>query len=934
MHISGTFLNSKIAKRIALVIFLATFIPTVLITWLTHQTINDLTRETAHKKLVETSKNYALSSFSNLTFARTALVDFADLINTDLKGIQSQHKLSSQIFTSLKLLNEDSSILDESGKSLYPTVDLQKKILANSKKIASNTVQLLILDRKNSDITPVIVLILKIQNARNAKQILVGEINPDFLWGKKSDYPSDVNVCVYQIQEDAKIKLFCSLNDQSKSVNKSLLENFGNWELFLKAEFKDDSWSFVTTRQYESVKNVFGFSSANGYLGVAISSLLFVALLSLIQIRRTMVPLEKLLKSTRNISKGDFTPVQVSQNNEFGELADSFNMMSGHIKQQLETLQALADIDQEIVSKLNVDLLLKKVIKRINQILPNEAIGIAQLINEENSVAICHVVTSTKETLASTVLHISRDEVEIIKTIQNGEVKCFSSESKLVYEQFIAALGGRHHWILPIFWQSRLCAFMSIGSDTSFNQTDPKLHEIREISTRVGIAISAQSHEEKLLLQAQYDNLTGLPNRILLHERINEAIESSNKNSTKFWVAFLDIDKFKFINDSFGHKIGDKLLFDISRRIEKVLNSNDTVARFGGDEFIVLLQIYMDEDKSMQVLEQLMQEIKKVVSIDGKEMVTTCSIGVSTFPAHGTSPETLITNADIAMYQAKERGRNNIQAFTPSMSEIASARIRMETFLRNALAQNEFSVCYQPKVNLKTKKITGMEALIRWNSKEIGSVRPFEFIPLAEESGLIIPIGEWVLKTACEQAVAWRTAGYGDILMSVNISARQFTHKNLIHSITKVLEMTQMDAQFLELEITESLIMDDIEDALELLNQIKSIGVQLSIDDFGTGYSSLAYLKKLPVNTLKIDKTFIDDIVLNTDEVPIVAAIIGLAKNLKFKVVAEGVESKEQLEYLINHSCDEVQGYIFSKPKNASEIEAMLIINKTQEIFN
>jgi diguanylate cyclase (GGDEF)-like protein len=451
---------------------------------------------------------------------------------------------------------------------------------------------------------------------------------------------------------------------------------------------------------------------------------------------------------------------------------------------------------------------------------------------------------------------------------------------------------------------------------------------MRELASRIGIAISAQEREEQLLIQAQYDNLTGLPNRILLQDRLRQAIEHSGRTSNPMWVAFLDLDRFKFVNDSLGHEAGDNLLIEISKRLQQTIRDTDTVARFGGDEFIIILREQMDENLRMGILHRLIEAVATPIKLDEQEIVTTCSIGVAVYPSDGATPDILVKHADIAMYRAKELGKNNFQFFTQHMNEKVTERLRTETHLRRALELNEFLLLYQPKVDLDTKQIVGVEALIRWRSKELGFISPEQFIALAEETGLIVPIGEWVLRTACAQAVAWQKAGFGKLLMSVNLSIRQFRHANLIESISGILKETGLQASCLELELTESQVMNEYENSIKTLHDIKSLGIHLSIDDFGTGYSSLSYLKNLPLDTLKIDKSFIDEITIHSEESPIVASIISLARNLKLKVVAEGVESHEQVMYLISQGCNEIQGYYFSRPEPVEVLENMLRTRK------
>jgi diguanylate cyclase (GGDEF)-like protein len=464
-----------------------------------------------------------------------------------------------------------------------------------------------------------------------------------------------------------------------------------------------------------------------------------------------------------------------------------------------------------------------------------------------------------------------------------------------------------------------------IGSENTLNQDDHHWAEIRDLSNRIGIAMSLQKREELLFTQAHYDQLTGLPNRILLDDRLERAIERSQKTQLPTWVVFLDLDRFKYINDSMGHHWGDQVLIEVAKRLKQIVRETDTVARFGGDEFILVLEGDHSEEDMITALNRIIASIAEPLMVNQIQLILTCSVGVAASPTDGLNSTTLIKHADIAMYRAKELGKNNIQFFTESLNRKVAERIHIESLLRNALVNNEFVLHYQPKVDLTTMQVVGAEALIRWNSPELGFVSPIQFIHLAEETGLILQMGEWVIKTACEQAVAWQKAGYEKLIMSVNLSARQFNQTHLLHSIKEILAKTGLDPQYLELELTESIVMTDVTASLKVLHEIKSLGVKISVDDFGTGYSSLSYLKDLPLDTLKIDKSFTDDIILHTDKAPIVQTIIALAKNLNLKIVAEGVESYEQVLYLKNHGCDEMQGYYFSRPKLAHEIEPLLV---------
>jgi diguanylate cyclase (GGDEF)-like protein/PAS domain S-box-containing protein len=430
--------------------------------------------------------------------------------------------------------------------------------------------------------------------------------------------------------------------------------------------------------------------------------------------------------------------------------------------------------------------------------------------------------------------------------------------------------------------------------------------------------------EQRIHHIAHHDVLTGLPNRVLLQDRLTQAAAYANRSGNPLWVMLIDLDRFKFVNDSLGHKAGDLLLKTVAQRLQDSVRESDTVARLSGDEFVAILAEHPDAALSHEVTQRIMRAVAQPVLLDGKEFFVTCSIGVAVYDPDGTPAQRLIEHADIAMYRAKKMGRNNTQFYQPAMNEEALERVRIESALRNALERDEFVLHYQPQLDLQSGRVVGMEALIRWRHPELGMVAPCRFIALAEETGLIVPIGAWVLRTACAQAKAWHDAGHGALRIAVNLSPRQFSEPNLLASIDEVLRRTGLPPSCLEIELTEGLFMNDVALAVELLHKLKALGLALSIDDFGTGYSSFSYLRRFPIDVLKIDRSFVSDIA-DGDEAAIVASIIALAHNLKLRVIAEGVETAAQLDYLRRNGCDEMQGYYFSRPLPPDEFERMLI---------
>jgi diguanylate cyclase (GGDEF)-like protein len=434
-----------------------------------------------------------------------------------------------------------------------------------------------------------------------------------------------------------------------------------------------------------------------------------------------------------------------------------------------------------------------------------------------------------------------------------------------------------------------------------------------------------ESSADTLKHQTTHDALTRLPNRALLEDRLEQAISYADQYGRLMTVVFIDLDGFQLINDTLGHKAGDELLKIMAARLSGCLRSVDTLARTGGDEFaIVLYDQPGDGTEIGPALNELLEAIARPIQIGGQGVQLTGSLGVATYPADGTDADALLMNADAAMYRAKAAGRNNFQFYAAEMNGTNLEKLAQREDLRHAVERGEFYLEYQPQIEMGSGRVTGVEALIRWQHPEQGLVAPVQFIPLAEETGLIVPIGEWVLRTACFQTKAWQDAGLPAFSVSVNVSARQFKERTLIEQIARALRDSGLEARFLELELTESMVMEDLERALQSMQALRAMGVQFSIDDFGTGYSSLSALKRFPIARLKIDRAFVRDIPGDEEDKAIAKAIISLGHELNLKVIAEGVETEEQLEFLRTHGCDEMQGYLFSPPVSAAELPALI----------
>jgi len=500
------------------------------------------------------------------------------------------------------------------------------------------------------------------------------------------------------------------------------------------------------------------------------------------------------------------------------------------------------------------------------------------------------------------------------KLIKNNSIDVRGSDSKNWLGVPLKLTNGKTIGMIGI---------QSYDKDIFFTEEDLKI--LLFVSDQIAMAIKRKIDDIKIHKQAHYDQLTGLTNKALFHDRLEHAIDNANRHDEILSVLFIDLDNFKYVNDSMGHSAGDKLIKLIASRLEKCVRKGDTVSRWGGDEFTVLLPSIKRISGIYKLCNRILNESFTNVVIEGQELRITASIGIALYPQDGEDADKLISNADAAMYNSKNMGKNQYNLFKPKMNNDILERISFENGLFRAIEKEEFDLVYQPQILLEENKLIGFEALIRWYNPEKGVLAPYKFIPIAEETNLILPLGEWIINKVCQENKKWHDKGYNNLTCAVNISAKQFYQNNIIEIIENALKKSNLDPNFLELELTESVIMDDVDRAIKIFKKLKSMGIKLSIDDFGTGYSSLSYLKKFPIDTLKIDQSFISNLTKDSiNDITIANLVIDLGHKLGMQVIAEGVETQQQINFLTKYACDKIQGYIVSKPLKREDFEKLL----------
>ena len=651
------------------------------------------------------------------------------------------------------------------------------------------------------------------------------------------------------------------------------------------------------------------------YRNIIFSTLLFAVILGILLYATVSIfivtPLSRLNEAADQLALGDFSAVlPPDSGDELGRMVRAFSTMRDsrkHVESELTNLNA--SLETIVMARIAE---LRDSEAYIHAVLDNVNEGIIVIEETGNIISFNPAAEKIFGYTGQEVVNqnfsqlISADEFDL-----SGKYQKFSEENPNL------SLFGVNREVIGM--RKNFSAF-PLELKTSQIHIQHKLLLIttaRDISER-------KEAEQRITYMASHDTLTKLPNRALLQDRIQQTLAYNSRHNQLAAVIFIDLDKFKVINDTLGHDVGDGLLQEAAARLVAEVRSEDTVARQGGDEFIILLSDISHPEDAGGIAQKLLDSLLQTFTIKGKELHISASIGIAIFPNDGNDMESLLKNSDIAMYHAKESGRNNYQFFSAEMNEQAAERHSLIGDLRHAVARNELFLVYQPVVDMVSGDMAGMEVLLRWQHPVLGLISPVKFIPLAEESGLILPISEWVLRSACEQLLEWQKQGYEVPRLAINLSAKQLLQKSLADTIALILGETGVEPHYIGLELTESMLVHNIEEVVETLLKLSNMGLEISIDDFGTGYSSLSYLKRFPINKLKIDKSFVDDIATHPDDAAIVKAIIAMAHGLSMKVVSEGVETKQQLDFLRQHGCEQYQGYLFSKPLPASEMASKL----------
>ena len=884
MKVQRKFLSSRAGSRIFWALLLAAAVPIAVFGVTMHQLLSQQFQTQVAKQQVQLVKFAGMGLLDRLIVARTALSIVARTGRVD-SGYDAGSR-SGRVLLEVAYVNSRGHVL-AGDAALAQRWRKQTMDWASRRKSETAT---LLLGADHDAPSGRKVLMVLVGDARR-DGAWIAEVEPAFLFNELSSAASGSGICVF---DSASVPIFCP-GSPAQQVSHST-----QWRLFLRSDFAIDDWVLATTE--DGASELAGESPLARVAALAaLATLLFVGVLALIQVRRTMVPLELLIAGTRRLSERDYgARVRLQQSDEFGELARSFNHMAERIDHQISAMRVQSTIDYEILNGLDVARVLQSVAQRIERIVPSANAWIIEFDRSARALARIHSANS-----ALRVAQLSPADANCGSEGISADIVPCDAPSKAL--QTMAPGHGRLWLCCARVGEEALAVIMLRVAEGAAIDVEAR-REITELCGRVSVALASADRERRLVERATRDSLTGLANRSGLYDAIDQMLEG--RGAVAFSVLFLDLDGFKDINDSLGHHVGDQLLCTVARRLQANAPVGTLVARPGGDEFVLVVRGAVESAHALAtvVLEQLVQPIE----LEGRKVVIGTSVGIAHHPTDGASALDLMRRADLAMFSAKARGGGAIARFDPSMDTRIAERAALLADLRQAVERREFEVHYQPRVHVRTNSVKCAEALLRWRCPRRGLVPPDVFIPLLEETGLIDQVGLWVVDQAAAQLERWRAQHLPLESIAVNVSTRQLQADDLPTAITDILARHGLRPADLELEVTESIFMGDKSTAVRALEQLHEIGIRIALDDFGTGYSSLSYLHRLPIELIKVDRSFVSELGQRESARALTRSIIVIARALGMRVVAEGVETEGQLEILIELGCDELQGWLYA----------------------
>ncbi len=912
----------RVARRVFMLFVASAFIPLGLVAVLSLVQVKDVLLEEAEQRLAARSKAYGYAVLEHLLVASEAA---SGAVTYQDRRWQAPESLG-RYFRSLAMADAGGQVTPLFGDAAAPALPAE-----SLRRLASGRHTAAFVPAKGGARTFLFVPDFRIAPGT----VLFGELQPEYLWGPTDILPAATDFCV--IDDETRTVLFCSAPFPGGALQvidalarqpatASTTFELGPetmravaWGQFMRAEFGIGEWIVVAAQPERFVlRRISEFRKI--FVPVVLLALLIVAWLSVRQIRAILVPVEELAAGARRVAQNDFSvPVDVRRDDEFGELAGAFNRMSARVGRQFSVLTALAEIDRLILSSVGTDLIIGTVLERIGEVMPGCCPSVT-LLDQDNP-GLAHTYAPSPEAPGRVVAarqELQPTERATLEGLPNG----FWTDPRDDAAAYLARQRARAvaaAYVQPISWRGAVCGALVLGQSRTSTVGDDDRKHVRDFADRVAVAISSAWRDEQLYMQAHFDALTGLPNRSLLKDRLTQEIARCQRERGSFALLFVDLDHFKDVNDALGHACGDAALREAARRISRCLRESDTVSRLGGDEFNVILTQVQDPQDPGRVAGHVIRSLSEPFVIDGQSSFLSASIGIALYPQDGGSADELIKNADTAMYRAKSGGRGQAVYFEEKMNAEAVARVTLGRELRRAIDGDELELYYQPVLDLRTGAICGAEALLRWHHPVQGLMLPARFIRLAEESGYIERLGRWVLDEACRQVARWEREGVTPGRVAVNVSARQFRGLALVDSVRESARGAGIPPASLELEITETALIDHGPAVEDTLRALVAMGVTLSLDDFGTGFSSMAYLKRFPVDTVKIDRVFVENLGRDADSEVIVSAIVAMSHALGKSVIAEGAETDEQLRLLRRLKCDRAQGFGFARPLPAAE---------------